>query len=127
MCVENGLGDGAGLEQGEAQQHCVMAHVLLDRFDIISGPDAVDRERMAAVMESMMLQSRVSQRFLESLPDRRLGKMASIWMREDQVGKLPFIPKSTGISFFLCLLFSVLLQHLQNIRRWIDFSRLSIF
>ena len=23
MCVENGLGDGAGLEQREAQQHCV--------------------------------------------------------------------------------------------------------
>ena len=72
--------------QGEGCR--VAARVLLDYLCVISRPKGVYDVGAPAIMEVMRFQPGLHQNLLELLPDRRLRKMTSARMSENQIRNL---------------------------------------
>ena len=66
----------------------VVAHVLLQGFDIIAGFEAVYSEGMPEIVDPVMLQSGLFQDLLEFLPDGRLVVVIAVRIGEDQISSV---------------------------------------
>ena len=89
--------------------------------------DGINRESVATIMQTMMLQAGIFKCLLEGFPDRRLRKMTSIFMRKDQIRELSLVPQNSGNALLLLLMFLVFLQDVQHKRSGIDAAGLSVF
>ena len=55
--------------------------------------------RVPQIVETVGFQSGIRQNFLKDIPDCRLGKMTAVRMCEDQIRKVPVVPRRSERQF----------------------------
>ena len=69
-----------------------MIRVLGNRLGIVPGMDGRYHIGVTEIMKAIVGEIGGFQHFMQDLPDRRLGKMAAVRMRENQIREIPVVP-----------------------------------
>ena len=95
----------------QREGHRIVARVRGNRLGIIPGMDGRHNVGVTEIMKAIVREIGVFQHLIQDLPDRSLGKMAAVRMRENQIRKVPVVPRRSERQFSGSLDGFVPLQH----------------
>ena len=70
-----------------------MACICGNCLGIVPGMDGCHHIGVTEIMKAIVREIGVFQHLVQDLPDRSLGKMAAVRMRENQIRKVPVVPR----------------------------------
>ena len=95
----------------QREGHRIVARVRGNRLGIVPGMDGRHHIGMTEIMKAIVREFGVFQHLVQDLLDRSLGKMTAVRMRENQIRKVPVVPRRPERQFSGCLDGFVPLQH----------------
>ena len=95
----------------QREGHRIVARVRGNRLGIVPGMDECHHIGVTEIMKAIVREIGVFQHLIQDLPDRRLGKVAAVRMRENQIRKIPVVPRRSKRQLSGCLDGFVPLQH----------------
>ena len=95
----------------QREGHRIVARVRGNRLGIVPGMDGRHNVGVTEIMKAIVREIGVFQHLIQDLPDRSLGKMAAVRMRENQIRKVPVVPRRSERQFSGSLDGFVPLQH----------------